>query len=212
MTAPFDEPSASGSSAETTTDGRMADERTTDERTADERTSLPAVLDELGITLPPDDGEAIKMLAVELSRAKSEADSYLDDLRRVAADFDNYRKRASHEQQATVERAAERVVAALLPVLDSFDAAFSFEPQSDSERKLVEGVRQTYAQLFDVLSKEGLEAVSALGEAFDPELHEAVMSPTEGGGRLVVSGELRKGYRLRDKLLRPALVAVEHED
>lgn len=172
---------------------------------------VPALLDELGLTLPSDNTAAVDLLIGELARSRAEAGSYLDDLRRVAADFDNFRKRALRDQQVTVERAAERVIAAVLPVLDSFDAALAVEPQSESERKLVDGVKGTYSQLFDALAKEGLEILPALGEPFDPEIHEAVISPADGDGRLVVSHELRRGYRLGDKLLRATLVALERE-
>lgn len=191
----------------------MSDETTYPETEApeDEGRSLPALLDELGIDLPEEEGDAVSVLASELARARAEASSYLDDLRRVAADFDNFRKRALRDQQTTVDRAAERVIVSLLPVLDSFDAAFATEARSESERKLIEGLRGTYSQLFDVLAKEGLEVVPTVGEPFDPSLHEAVVSPPEGDGRLVVSQELRRGYRLRDKLLRAALVAVDRE-
>lgn len=176
-----------------------------------EERSLPALLDELGISLPEEEADAVSLLASELARSRAEASSYLDDLRRVAADFDNFRKRALRDQQTTVDRAAERVIVSLLPVLDSFDAAFAFEARSESERKLIEGLRGTYSQLFDVLAKEGLEVVPAVGEPFDPSLHEAIVSPPDGDGRLVVSQELRRGYRLRDKLVRAALVAVDRE-
>ncbi len=176
-----------------------------------EERSLPALLDELGISLPEEEADAVSLLASELAHARAEASSYLDDLRRVAADFDNFRKRALRDQQTTVDRAAERVIVSLLPVLDSFDAAFGVEVRSESERKLVEGLRSTYSQLFDVLAKEGLEVVPAVGEPFDPSLHEAILSPPDGEGRLVVSQELRRGYRLRDRLVRAALVAVDRE-
>lgn len=199
-------------SDETTTGGPTTGEPTTGEvEVAAAGTDLPALLDELGVELPEGEGEAVAALAAELARARAEATSYLEDLRRVAADFDNFRKRSLRDQQVTVERAAERVVASLLPVLDSFDAAFTVDAQTESERKLIAGLRGTYSQLFDVLAKEGLEAVPAAGEPFDPEIHEAIMSPPDGDGRLVVSQELRRGYRLRDKLLRAALVALERE-
>lgn len=162
----------------------------------------------LGVDLPADKDAAISLLLEELRDAQSEASSYLDDLRRVAADFENFRKRAMREQQATVERAAERVVTALLPVLDSFDAALAIEARSETEEKLLGGMRSTHSQLMDVLAKEGLEAVPTWGEPFDPEIHEAVMSNGDGS-RLVVSRELRRGYRLRGKVLRAALVALE---
>lgn len=165
----------------------------------------------LGVDLPTDKDEAIDVLLSELAVARSEAGSYLDDLRRVAADFDNFRKRATREQATTVERASERVVGSLLPVLDSFDAALQVPAESEAEQKLLGGMRGTHTQLMDVLAKEGLEPVPTWGEPFDPEVHEAVMS-TGDGPNLTVSQELRRGYRLRGKLLRAALVALEASD
>jgi molecular chaperone GrpE len=165
----------------------------------------------LGLELPPDKDDAITLLLAELRDARSEATSYLDDLRRVAADFDNFRKRTLREQQGTVERASERVLASMLPVLDSFDAALQIEPRTETEEKLLGGMRGTHAQLMDALAKEGLEPVPTWGVAFDPEIHEAVMSSGDGS-RLTVSQELRRGYRLRGKVLRAALVALEATD
>lgn len=166
---------------------------------------------ELGIDLPDDREEAIALLLGELATARQEATSYLDDLRRVAADFDNFRKRALREQQITVERAAERVLVALLPALDSFDGAVAIEPSADVDAKLVEGMRSTHAQILDILAKEGLEPIPASDTPFDPEIHEAVVSSGDGSN-LVVSQELRKGYRLRGKVIRAALVAIEGHD
>jgi molecular chaperone GrpE len=165
----------------------------------------------LGIDLPADKDEAIQVLLEELHSARGEASSYLDDLRRVAADFENFRKRATREQQVTVERASERVLAAMLPVLDSFDAALQISPTTETEEKLLGGMRSTHSQLMDALSKEGLESVPSWGEPFDPEIHEAVLSNGEGS-KLTVSQELRRGYRLRGKVLRAALVALEASD
>jgi molecular chaperone GrpE len=175
--------------------------------------SPPAVLsaDALGIDLPNDPDEAIPVLLAAVADARSEAGTYLDDLRRVAADFDNFRKRAMRDQHTIVERAAERVLAAMLPVLDSFDAALAIEPTTESEEKLLKGIRSTHAQLIDVLGKEGLEPIPTIGEPFDPEVHEAVMT-SGGDGALVVSDELRRGYRLRGRVLRASLVALEQSD
>src|SRR5690606_40091623 len=103
--------------------------------------------------------EAIALRLEERRTARIEAMSYLDDLRRVAADFENCRQRATREQQTTVERAAERVLQAMLPVLDSFDAALNIEAHSESEEKLLGGMRGLHAQLMDVLAKEGLEQI-----------------------------------------------------
>jgi molecular chaperone GrpE len=172
--------------------------------------AAPPVLtaDAMGLDLPDDNGEAIKMLLAELHETRSEATTYLDDLRRVAADFDNFRKRAMRDQQLIVDRAAERVLSSILPVLDSFDAALAIGANTETEEKLLGGMRGTHAQLMDVLAKEGLEPIATIGEPFDPEVHEAVMT-SGGDGPLIVAQELRRGYRLRGRVLRAALVALE---
>ncbi len=174
-------------------------------------TDGPADPAALGIDLPADKDEAIRLLLEELRTARAEASSYLDDLRRVAADFDNFRKRATREQHVTVERASERVLAAMLPVLDSFDAALQISPTTDTEEKLLGGMRSTHSQLMDALAKEGLESVPSWGEPFDPEIHEAVLSSGDGS-KLTVSQELRRGYRLKGRVLRAALVGLEASD
>ena len=162
----------------------------------------------LGIDLPEDPTEAIALLLTHLEESRDEATSYLDDLRRVAADFDNYRKRTTREQAATLDRAAERVVRELMPVLDSFDAALATAAETDTERQLLSGMISTREQLLAALEKEGLEVVPTVGELFDPEIHEPVGAPG-GTNDLVVASELRRGYRLRDRVLRPAMVMLE---
>ena len=107
-----------------------------------------------------------------------------------------------------VERASERVVRQLLPVLDSFEGAVSMEAKSENEEKLLVGVRNTYDLLLDVLVKEGLEPIETWDQSFDPHVHEAVLTAGDGEGTLKVTQELRRGYKLRGKVLRPALVAV----
>jgi molecular chaperone GrpE len=165
----------------------------------------------LGLDLPADPGEARDVLLRELATAREEATSYLDDLRRVAADFDNFRKRSMREQQITVERASERVLGALLPVLDSFDAAIQVDAGTVTVENLLGGVRSTHNLLMDILAKEGLEPIPTFEEPFDPEFHEAVVTSGDGP-RLVVSDELRRGYRLRGKVIRAALVGLEGRD
>lgn len=162
----------------------------------------------LGVDLPEDKDEAIEVLLGRLEQSRDEATSYLDDLKRVAADFDNYRKRSTREQAATLDRAAERVVRELMPVLDSFDAALATKAESETERLLLSGMINTREQLLKVLEQEGLEVVPTVGEAFDPEIHEPVGAP-DGATDLVVSEELRRGYRLKERILRPAMVMLE---
>jgi len=163
---------------------------------------------DLGLELPPDQDQAVALLLGEVKSARDEASSYLDDLKRVAADFDNYRKRTTKESSVMLDRATEKVVAGLMPVLDTFDAALVSEPETDTEKQLYSGMLNTREQLLNALKNEGLEVIPTVGETFDPEFHEPVGAPA-GTGTLVVSQELRRGYRLNNKVLRAALVVLE---
>jgi len=145
-----------------------------------------------------------------LDAARAEAAEYLDHLRRLQAEFDNYRKRVLKEQTDAVERAAAPAIQRLLEVLDDFELALmSANDQPDFDRFL-HGVELVYAKLADTLKAEGLERIDAQGKPFDPELHEALMQTGEGD-RLIVADVLRPGYTLRGRVIRPAGVRVNRE-
>lgn len=163
----------------------------------------------LGLSLPDDPDEAQRLLLRELSEARQEAGDLLANLQRVVAEFDNFRKRVERDQRENVIRASQRVIEALLPALDSFDAALTTEATSDAERKMLDGMASTHAQLLDALRNEGFEAIDAIGQPFDPAEHEAV-SVMPGEGSQIVEQELRKGYVIRGRVIRPALVIVGH--
>ncbi len=163
----------------------------------------------LGLSLPDDPDETRRLLLRELSEARQDAGDLLANLQRVAAEFDNFRKRVERDQGENVIRASQRVIEALLPALDSFDAALTTEISSDSERLMLDGMASTHSQLLDALNNEGFEPIDALGQPFDPALHEAV-SVTPGEGNQVVEQELRKGYVMRGRVIRPTLVIVGH--
>lgn len=163
------------------------------------------------IVLPDDPQEAIAVLQEALVGARSDAARYLDDYRRMAAEFDNFRKRSQRDQAKLVARASERVVMSLLPVLDSLDAAMAVEPDGEASEKLLEGMRGTRDQLLGVLAQEGLTPIESIGLPFDPALHEAIQID-EGSGTMVVTAELRRGYQFQDRVLRAALVSVGYEE
>jgi len=144
-----------------------------------------------------------------LSQLQSERDEYLDTLRRVQAEFENYRKRVIKEQTALVDRATEGLVEQLLPVLDSFELALkNFDAAGGQDTESVrKGVELVYAELLGVLEKAGLSRVEAEGKPFDPNVHEAIMQE-EGDGEPVVTDVLRTGYTLKGRVLRPAMVKV----
>jgi len=142
----------------------------------------------------------------ELAAAQKERDEYLDALQRLKAEFDNYRKRVARDQHELVARAAERLVNELLPVLDDLERAL--EAAADHEEaKLEEGVRLVHRALADALAKEGLAEIETNGK-FDPHTQEALLSqPSEAEEGTIVQ-VLQKGYKLGDRVLRPARVVV----
>ena len=145
----------------------------------------------------------------QLTKLEGERAELVDTLRRVQADFENYRKRVQREQTTLVERATERLVEDLLPVLDSFDGALGSlaDPDSPEGEKVRDGVVGIRTQLGSVLERAGLEPIEATGAEFDPNEHEAVLQD-DGDGDPRVGEILRAGYRLKGRVLRPAMVRV----
>lgn len=147
------------------------------------------------------------LLKEELAREKSKAEENYNLLLRIQADFDNFRKRTLKEKEDIRGFATESLLTLLLPVLDNFQRALQSPPGNSQE--FAAGVKMIYRQLMEVLENEGLEVIDALGEEFDPNLHEAVMQE-EGSGQPdnTVSEELRRGYLFKGRLIRPAMVKV----
>jgi molecular chaperone GrpE len=148
----------------------------------------------------------------ELATVQRERDEYLDTLRRVQADFENYRKRMLREQTALVERATQGLVEQLLPVLDSLESAVaSLDAAGNDELANVrKGLELVHTEMLGVLEKAGLSRIDAEGKPFDPNEHEAVMQD-DGDGEPVVSEVVRTGYRLKGRVLRPAMVRVTRQ-
>jgi molecular chaperone GrpE len=131
-----------------------------------------------------------------------------EHLQRLAADFDNYRKRMLKEQTRAVEMASEPLVRRLLEVLDEFDLALMAAEQRPDFDTFLHGVELVYAKLMETLRAEGLERMDAEGKPFDPTLHEALMQSGDAEGEPVVADTLRSGYTLRGRVIRPAGVKV----
>ena len=147
----------------------------------------------------------------DLERAQREAAEYLDHLRRLQAEFDNFRKRTLKEQTTAVELASQPVVSRLLEVVDDFELALMAAEQQPDFERFRKGVELVYAKLIDALHAEGVQRIEAEGRPFDPQLHEALMQTGEGDGDLLVGDVLRPGYILKGRVLRPAGVRV-HRD
>jgi molecular chaperone GrpE len=142
-----------------------------------------------------------------LARAEADRDEYLDLAQRVQADFENYRKRAAREQERLVAHAHERLVRELLPILDDLERALEAAERHE-EARLVEGVKLVEKSLRHALAKEGLAEIDTEG-AFDPHVHEAVLTqPGNGADTGTVLEVVQRGYRVGDRVVRPAKVIV----
>lgn len=142
----------------------------------------------------------------EVEKLSAERDTLLDRLARMQADFDNARKRAAKEQQDFRDYALADTIKTIIPVLDSFDRALQSSPEKSEFHA---GVELIHKQLVDALGKLGVKQISAKGEQFDPRYHEAIATvDTEDAEDHQVLEELQRGYKLKDRLLRPAMVKV----
>jgi molecular chaperone GrpE len=150
--------------------------------------------------------EDIEALQTALAEEKEKAEKYLANWQRSQADLENYIKRSEQEKSGIVESANRMLVSDLLPILDDFERAFSAMPVELHEQNWTEGMRLIYNKIKAVLEAQGLAEIEAKGECVDPSWHEAA-GQLEGEEGICVE-EIRKGYRFRDKLLRPAMVMV----
>jgi len=141
-----------------------------------------------------------------LIKEKEKSERYLANWQRAQADFVNYKKRAEQEKRETVEFANSGLILALLAVADDFDRAFASLPSRLSKSGWIEGIKLIYSKFRATLEAQGLTEIDAKGKPFDPHLHEAVMH--QEGEEDIVIEEVQKGYKLKDRVLRPSKVIV----
>ncbi len=153
--------------------------------------------------------EKVVQLEADLELAKNQATEHYAHLQRLQADFDNYRKRTQKEKEDISKYAAERLVGAILPVLDNFERAIGSVQTSPDLAGYAQGVEMIFRQMHNVLIKEGLAVIEAVGQPFDPNLHEAILSvESEEHPENTVVEEVQKGYYLKDRVIRPSMVKV----
>ncbi|WP_172249696.1 nucleotide exchange factor GrpE [Saccharibacillus deserti] len=158
--------------------------------------------------------EAGEVISVEELQARVQAlsaqsEEYMQRLARSQADFDNFRKRTIREKEELGKYASSKLISELVPVIDNFSRALDTTPEGENAESFVKGVKMIHRQFENVLQAEGLTAMETVGQPFNPEFHQAVMTvesdEVEEG---IVVEELQKGYMLKDKVLRPAMVKV----
>ena len=145
----------------------------------------------------------------EISSLKSELDKINNQYLRLAADFDNYRKRQMQEREALLKYGAEETLKKMIEALDNIDRAKASVENVEDVNTVKDSYNLVFKQIYDVLQKIGLEVIDTKDKEFDPNMHEAVMqTPTSDYPENTIIAELQKGYKLGDKVLRPSLVNV----
>ena len=170
-----------------------------DENTVDPAESTPAATEASGST---------EGVPTGIETLKRERDDYYDRLLRQAAEFDNYRKRVERERRSYAEQGVADVLLELLSVVDDFERALA-APSDNGSASYRKGIELIYGKLNDLLRRQGVKPIQALGTDFDPNLHQAVMyEPSAEHREGEVTSELQRGYLIGDRLLRPAMVKV----
>ncbi|MBT2728799.1 nucleotide exchange factor GrpE [Bacillus sp. ISL-75] len=182
-------------------------ENTDNVELTDEKT-VETVFEEDGTTekvdvLPVDEKEQeIQLLKAKLEEADNR---YL----RLQADFDNFRRRTRLDLEASQKYRAQKLITDLLPAIDNFERAMKVEADNEQTKTLLQGMDMVYRSLLDALKIEGVEPIESVGKEFDPHQHQAVMQgEDENYGSNIVTDEFQKGYMLKDRVIRPAMVKV----
>jgi molecular chaperone GrpE len=150
--------------------------------------------------------EDIELLKQSLLEEKTKAEEYLANWQRSQADFINYKRRSEKEKEELADYSRAAIIQCVLPILDDFERAISAVPDETVDSNWVEGIQMIERKLRTVLESEGLSCIEAVGEQFDPYQHEAVRQ--ENGEEGIVIEDIRKGYKYRDRVIRPSQVVV----
>jgi molecular chaperone GrpE len=155
------------------------------------------------------DEDELTLAQKQIAALQSELEERDSRILRLQADFDNYRRRVRLDQEATVKYRAQSLVSDILPALDNFERALKVESDDDKVKSLLQGMEMVYRQLVEAVKKEGVEPIDAVGQVFDPHLHQAVMQVEDSNfeSNSVVE-EFQKGYKLHDRIIRPSMVKV----
>lgn len=154
----------------------------------------------------PETEQHVEELQKELAEEKAKAESYLAGWQRAQADFANFKRRVEAEKEDTIKYANNSFILKILPVLDDFERAFTAMTDGQAGNGILDGMKLVERKLKNFLESQGVIEIKAVGEPFDPNLHEAVMQ-TEGEEGIITK-EFEKGYKIKDRIIRPSKVAV----
>lgn len=151
----------------------------------------------------------LEQLKLKLEKAESSSKDYLDKLQRSMAEFDNFRKRTNVEKASMYENGARDTIEKLLPILDNFERAILSTLEEDKNSAMFKGIDMIFNQMVETFKNMGVEEVAGVGETFDPNIHNAVLHIDDDSfGENVVAEVMQKGYKYKDKIIRPSMVKV----
>jgi len=171
-------------------------------------TTTPSTKGEQASTPAADDEADREPVNLQMEEYKLKAEEYYSQLQRLKAEFDNFRKRTIKEKEEYSKYASEKLILALLPVLDNFERAVDSASANKDYESLSQGVNLIFRQFFKVLEDEGLKSIESVGIEFDPNVHEAFLREASDKEENIILEELQKGYYLKDKVIRPSRVKV----
>jgi molecular chaperone GrpE len=180
----------------------MENENVTNENTAEETVEAT--------TAEPVAVEIVDDAGSELETLKATAEEHYKRYLRTQADFDNFRRRSRTEKEEFAKYASQKLIEGLLPIVDNFERAVTASREQQEFESLAKGVEMIQRQLSQLLEAEGLQSIEAVGQPFSPELHQAIMQvpAEEGAASGIVVEEIQKGYKLKEKVIRPSMVKV----
>lgn len=155
------------------------------------------------------ESSTVKKLEEALKQEREKSSEYLNRLTYLQADFQNYRKRVEKNFREVAQLNKEKLIVNLLNVIDELELALRSGRETENKQALLEGVEMTLKKMYAALGQEGFAKIMAIGKTFNPKLHEVVMKvPTEKYDENVIIEEVRKGYMLKDKVIRPSMVKI----
>ncbi len=153
--------------------------------------------------------DELKKVEAKLKETEEKLEYMENRYLRLQADFENYKRRKQKDFEAAMKYRAQDLITDILPILDNFERALKFKPEHEETKSHMQGMEMIYKSLVEALKKEGVKEIEAVGKEFDPHFHQAVMQANEEGyGSNIVVEEFQKGYLLKDRIIRPAMVKV----
>ncbi|MBS5794090.1 MAG: nucleotide exchange factor GrpE [Clostridiales bacterium] len=178
------------------------------EQNVDNNEEIEETIDE-AIEESKEEVNELEQLKLKLEKAESSSKDYLDKLQRSMAEFDNFRKRTNVEKASMYENGARDTIEKLLPILDNFERAILSTPEEDKNSAMFKGIDMIFNQMVETFKNMGVEEVAGVGENFDPNIHNAVLHVDDDSfGENVVAEVMQKGYKYKDKIIRPSMVKV----